>query len=245
MSTFKTNKEPMEFDESNEFFTEFLSVFSTMLGKVLSKPQYRHSNNSNSSILTLVQSDQMFHTEFSYMVRFAITLLEHGELDISSITQDEMYAIANRELPSVFTDKVMLHVGSVKVKDLVGQVSQLESEANDFKDERLRLLMLVSLGAILYKIKGISNEMILDTLLEDKEFTSLTIEMFKRAKNYTAQVDAGTSEIDLLFDAENLVMDINETPFDQNEYNRVMFDISSFTKEKIVQVFLKHNTMIK
>lgn len=220
MKTFKTNREPVSFNESQEYFNIFKQVFAKVMGIYLSRDRRWREGDL---LCTFTKRDDQAYMSMVFFMNFTVKLLEKTELDPKTYSTD-ISSLNVRYLPQRFTDKVFSYFGAMKVEELVAankeQVDDTEqsglAESRDIKS----LMILSALGQILEKLDSIPDEATLYEMVQQSKLNDLIRQIYINVEISLC------GEPDVL--SENF--QINE-----QELNIILFDLSHYTKKQIVE----------
>jgi len=225
MKLFKTNREPVYFSETHEYFDIFKQVFSKVFGLYLSRDR-RWKPDEN--IFLFVDRDEQAFVSIMFFINFSVKLLEETELDPATFhSQYHTATVADaKKLPQNFMDDVLRYFGSMKIADLVKAVGEQEESSNPDTHKKeieelgdMKSLSILSMiGAVIVNLESVPDEATLDEMMQQPKLNELIRHVYM--------------DVDMIVDdrTDNSSIDYQ---LDENQFNIWLFDIGHYTKKQI------------
>lgn len=230
-STFKTNKEKILFNDTNEYWEVFQGSFLKSLALMIQQ-KYKASVNDGTTLNDLIEGNKEFSMSLSFMIRFTIKLLEEGTLDPSTFTPDEINAIGNIELSDQFLQRIY-SLSSLNINKLLDhiQVDEKFVQMNNVREE-IKFSLAVTMAAMMTKL-DVEDDVSIDSLLSgSKELKQSLFEIYVVSKFLGYNQNISTEELQPM----TILKNYKETDEDRLEFENIMFDMGSLTKKELYDI---------
>ncbi len=228
MNTLFQVNEAVPFENTQEYREKHLQSFLKVLGITLSR---RSDIKDSMSIGDLIEVDEGFSTEFFYLLRFTVVLLEEKEIDAIHLDAYDVYEILDRRLPEDFISDIADLVMPLDIAELIEKAVPMQQKSSLSEDEALIKHSIIStLSVLLQHLESVPDELTIDALLETPEITAFVREHFQYATYITRHFNDESFEID----EETL----KSTTIDEQQYQNVMFEVGTLTKRALIDAAL-------